>query len=603
MNKSHRRRDASSTAYRPIEDYAAIGNGSTVALIAPDGSIDWLPLPAHDDPPACAAILDRRRGGRFELLPIEPAEARRRYLPDTNVLETVFTTPSGTVAVTDVLTSDSVALPWTELVRRVEGRAGRVAMRWRLSLRRGWDRQPFAFERRGPALVATGDAPQLSLATFDAGEPCVEGDALEGTFAVAAGASAMLALTAVDDEPLPVPRREEVAARVERTISVWRIWAGGIRNEEGDWSDAVRRSALVLKLLIHARTGAILAAPTTSLPERVGGRLNWDYRYAWLRDSAFTLDALLHVGLVAEAHSSLTWLLRAIRNDAPNLRPFYRLDSSVPGGERELDNWDGYRASRPVRVGNAARGQSQLGNYGDVFETVWRYVRAGNHLDPVDAAMLSGIADHACAVWRSRDSGIWELRGEKRHYTLSKIGCWVALDRAARLAATGEIHCDDPSIWLRERDAIARFVHSKARSADGRTYTMAAGDERLDAALLLAPRTGFPDPEGLLGATVDAIRSQLSAGGPLLYRFTGQQAKEGAFVACSFWLVEALAHLGRVEEAGAQLDAMLATASDLGLFAEEIDPGSRRHLGNFPQGLSHLALINAVAAIEVARRT
>ncbi len=585
--------------YAPIEDYAVLGNGRTVALISAAGSVDWFPIPTHDATPVLGALLDRRRGGAFELSPRDDGDAKRRYLPGTNVLETTFTTSSGVVTVTDVLTlHDGVAVPWTELVRCVRARSGRVPMRWRFWPRREWGERPFEFEPVSGGAIANGDSPQLALLSFDAGEPSFGGD-LRGEFVADAETVRMLVVVGVDDEPLPIPDRDEVVERVDSTIDTWERWSRGITCD-GPRAGAVLRSALCLKTLIHSPTGAILAAPTTSLPERIGGALNWDYRYSWLRDSSYTLDALLSVDLVEEAHSSLSWLLRTIRADAPQFRPFYNIDGTRPAPGGVLESVAGYRDSRPVRSGNGAARQLQLGNFGDVFDTVYRYVRAGNHLDGKTATMLGATADHVCDAWKEPDNGIWELRGRRLHYTESKMGCWSALDRAVLLADAGEIDGARRDVWSSARTDIADYVESETFSTRHGCYMMATGDTRMDAAVLRAVRMRYGHTEHLR-STVDTIAAALSAGGPLLYRYSGQDENEGAFVACSFWLVEARAGLGQIDEAERLFEAMAAYANDVGLFAEEIDPGTGHQLGNFPQGLSHLALMNAAASIAKAR--
>ena len=587
--------------YAPIGAYAPIGDGRTVALVADGGAIDWLTLPTIASPTVFAAVLDAAGGGRFTLQPAVPARTTRRYLPDTNVLETEFDTEQGRVRVTDWMsTRNGALLPWFELSRRIEGLTGSVPMRWRVDPRFGYGRDSATLRERDGVPVFSHARLQLAVLAFEAGEPRCRDGAVEGAFDVADGDRGLLTLVGVDDEPIPIPPREEIEARCDSTAEAWRAWVSGMRYE-GAWPDAVARSALALKLLVYAPTGAITAAPTTSLPERIGGPRNFDYRYAWVRDTAFSLDAFDHLGFREQLHQSLSWLLGTSARTHPRLEVFYGIDGSVPSRQSQL-GLRGYRGSSPVVHGNAASGQLQLGTYGDFFQTVWRYVQNGNMLDPATGTRLAEVADALTGIWRRPDSGIWELRGSERHYTTSKIGCWVAFDRAARLAACGQIPDADADRWRAEAEAVAGFVEERCWWPERGSYRMAADMEALDASVLLAARMGYGDPSGeRLNGTIDAVAEELDAGWPLLYRYTGMASEEGAFVACSFWLVEALALAGRTDEARRRMDAMIEAANDVGLFSEEIDPDSHELLGNFPQGLSHLALVNAAAILETTR--
>jgi GH15 family glucan-1,4-alpha-glucosidase len=587
--------------FAPIEAYAAIGDGRTVALVAADGAIDWLTMPAIASPTVFAAILDPGRGGRFALAPAVPARSARRYLTGTNVLQTEFVTEHGRVRVTDWLsTQDGALLPWLELCRRIEGVGGSVPMRWRLEPRFDYGTDAGTPQERGGVPVFVHHRHQLAILSLDAGTARLCEGAVEGAFDATQGTDALLTLIGVDNEPIPIPPREEIEARLEGTIGGWRRWISDM-NYTGEWPEAVSRSALALKLLVYAPTGAIAAAPTTSLPERLGGERNFDYRFAWVRDTSFSLDAFDNLGFRESLHGSLSWLLSASARTHPRLGVFYGIDGSVPEGQSELD-LRGYRGSAPVHLGNGASGQLQLGAHGDFFQTVWRYVCNGNMLDPSTGTRLAEVADALIGIWRTPDSGIWELDDRERHYTSSKIGCWVAFDRAARLAERGEIPADGAGRWRAEAEAVARFVEEDCWWPERGAYRMAPGMEALDASVLLMARMGYGDPAGeRMNGTIDAVGEELDAGWPLLYRYTGMASEEGAFVACSFWLVEALALAGRLDEAVRRMEAMLETVNDVGLLSEEIDPGSRELLGNFPQGLSHLALVNAAAILETTR--
>jgi len=415
------------------------------------------------------------------------------------------------------------------------------------------------------------------------------------------GTTASLAITAAHQEPLVFPSRDELERRLEATCASWRRWAGG-RSYEGPWREAVIRSALALKLLVYAPSGAIAAAATASLPEEIGGVRNWDYRYSWIRDSAFTIDAFLRLGCPAEAHAYFWWLMHATQLTHPRLHVLYRLDGRTRVNERELE-LAGYRGSRPVNVGNGAAEQLQLDTYGELMQTAWLYVCAGNELDGDVARRFARIADHVCASWRQPDAGIWEVRSEPLHFTQSKMLCAVALDRAARLAEQGQLAHRRAPNWRKEERAIRDFVATQCWSPKKRSYVRFAGDDELDASLLLAVLHRYADSgDERIEQTVDAIGREL-ADGPYVRRYTGEDGvsgSEGAFLACSFWLAEALARTGRVERAAQLMEQLLALANDVGLYSEEIDPETGEFLGNMPQGLSHLALISAATAIAEA---
>jgi GH15 family glucan-1,4-alpha-glucosidase len=580
--------------YAAIEDYAAIGDGRTVALVAKDGSIDWLPVPKLNDPPVFSALLDAGGGGFFSLAPVGEHEVERAYAEDTNVLRTTFTSrDGGRVTVTDALTTqDGGLLPWVELARSVECEQGEVELAWHVKPRFEYGLTETTLERRHDGFLAACHGRYLLIRAWDAGDPELSAGAVGGRFTLGEGGRALLVVVMAEKEPIPFPPREEVEDRLDGTAEAWRRWSHDCYS--GEWRDAVVRSALALKLLIQATTGAVAAAPTTSLPERIGGDRNFDYRYAWIRDSAFTLDALARLGFREQLHGSLSWLLKATRGTHPRMEPFYELDGGVPRACSKLD-LAGYRGSRPVFTGNAAEGQAQLGNYGDLLETIHYYVGSGNILDRETALRVAEVADFVCRVWENDDSGIWEL-DEQRPYTISKIGCWVALDRAQKLVEAGEISGDNVATWHETAARVRDFVEERCWSDEKRSYTFYAGSDDLDAAVLLAARNGFCDDRlDRLDSTLEAVRREL-ADGPLVYRYSRQQREEGAFLACSFWLADALVRCGRRDEARALMDELVGLANDVGLYSEEIEPGGRL-LGNFPQALTHLSLINTAASI------
>ena len=587
--------------YARIEDYALIGDGRTSALVALDGSVDWLCLPNLDSPSVFAALLDRERGGTFELQPVDAFEAARRYLPDTNVLETTFTTSTGVVRVVDALTLPGHGLePMRELARSIEGVSGRVNMRWRFAPRFDYGRLVPRWERRGGMIIAGCEGESIALSAWNAGTVvATEGDR-RGTFELAAGERALLAMSTAYAEPLIAAPRRDVEARLGHTIAFWKRWTDE-RHYEGPWKEAVRRSALVLKMLIFAASGASVAAPTTSLPESIGGTRNWDYRFCWIRDSNFLIDALLDLGCYDEARSLFWWFMHATALTEPALHVLYRLDGGTRATERELP-LSGYRQSRPARVGNGAVDQLQLDIYGALFETAWLYSKGHHSLDHDTGVVLARVANRVCDIWRCPDSGIWEVRNGPFHFTHSKAMCWGALHRAVRLAEQGELPARHVDRWRKESAAILDFIDTRCWSESRRSYTRVAGDETLDASLLMLPTIRFPSHERVR-ATVDAISRGLRHD-DFVYRYRvddGVPGNEGCFLNCSFWLVSALARTGRVDQAASMMDRLVARANDVGLYSEEVEPANGTFLGNFPQALVHLALIEA--AIAVGKRS
>jgi GH15 family glucan-1,4-alpha-glucosidase len=586
--------------YAPIRDYAAIGDGRTVALVARDGSIDWLPFPSIDSPTVFGSLLDATRGGSFALAPELPYEVMRRYLPGTNILETTFTTDTGAVSVTDEMTVPAGGLvPLRELVREVKGLRGTVPMRWRVEPRFGYGARPTRLGRRRGIPVVESGADAVAVCSFDAGDPTIEDASVSGRFEIDGGDKALVALSFAHQEPLVFPTRAEIERRTEETHATWNRWSA-CSDYRGPWKEAVDRSGLALKLLFFAPTGAVAAAPTTSLPEEIGGERNWDYRLSWVRDSAFTIDALLSVGCADEAEAFFWWLMQASQLTRPRLQVLYRLDGGPEAPERALD-LRGYRDSRPVRVGNAAVEQLQLEIYGGVFEAAWLYASAGRHIDRDVGGRLAAMADLVCEIWGLPDSGIWEVRSDPVQFTQSKMMCWVALDRAVKLAEKGHIPDGHADRWRSEAAAIRTFVDGHCWSERLGSYVRAAGMEELDASILTGALFGYDDArEGRLSTTIDAIRRDLGRG-PFLFRYLGEDGvsgREGAFLTCSFWLVEALVHARRTTEAAELMDQLVGLANDVGLYSEEIDPGDGTFLGNFPQALTHLSLIGAAVAFE-----
>ncbi len=585
--------------YAPIDAYAAIGDGRSLALITRGGTIDWLCLPELDAPSVFGAILDPAAGGSFALSPAVPFESERRYIDQTNVLETTFRTADGVIRVTDALSRPAgEASPGRELIRRVDGLAGSVPVRWRIEPRFDYGAQPALIERTGDAFILSGqrDELRLGLQCWEAGQPGVAHGALSGAFTAQEGSSALLVLVGERAKPLLLPGRDAAVRRLDGTVAYWRRWVA--RNRfGGQWAAAVERSLLAIGLLADDRTGAIAAAGTTSLPEAIGKQRNYDYRFAWIRDLSFTLDALLRVGFDDLVQQSFSWLLSATRHTHPRVNPVYRLGGDVLGGQESL-TLPGYRNSRPVHLGNQATAQLQLGGFGDFLETAWMYTRHGAVLDPESGARIADIVDLLARIWRRPDAGLWEL-GDYAQYATSKLSCWTAFDRALHLAEEGQVPGRNAARWRIARDELKSYIEHELWSDEKRSYLQKPGSDALDAGCLLAARRGYADPRGeRMNATIDAVRSELSAGGPLLYRYSGMQDQENAFLACSFWCVEALAAAHRFDEATAMMDSLTGLATDVGLYAEEMEPSSRTMRGNIPQALTHLALINAAVLLD-----
>lgn len=585
--------------YLPLARYGALGDGRAVVLSGADGSIDWWCVPNMDSPALFDRLLDGTLGGYFAITPTEPFTSEQRYRDDSNVLETVFTTASGRAKLTESLNSGTAGrLPWAELARRVEGLDGHVAFVLTLRFGRRADTvSPYFARAGGHDVFHVGAVLGLVRCSDNVRIERQDDDGIDGQIAVAQGERATVAIVAGADEPLVVPTIEVIDARIDLSDREWRDWTQAL-----DWSgqlhcDGARRalairSALALKLLLYSPTGAIVAAATTSLPEKVGGPKNWDYRYAWIRDAGYTIKAFLRIGAQAEAKAGFTWLLKRLGQGVPKV--CYTLGGDPVPEVREIDI-PGYRGSKPVVTGNLATDQHQHGIYGDIFETAERFVACGNILDATSAATLSHLADLCADRWRQKDAGIWELP-EVQHYTMSKISCWQALQRAVELADAGQIPTTCRDRWARERDRIMDWIGEHCWDEERGAYLCYPGADGLDASLALAVRFRF-DGQDRLARTLDAIDRELGAGA-FHYRYTGMEQEEGCFLACTFWMVEARAMLGQHDRAETAFAAAMAgLAHGTGILPEMIDPKTGDYLGNLPQGLSHLALIQAIATL------
>ena len=589
--------------YAPIRDYAAIGDGRTVALVARDGAVDWLCLPNVDSPAVFARLLDAERGGSFRLEPKGELQSERRYEEGSNVLETTFHTPSGNACVTDALTlaPGEMLAPLRELVRKVRCVSGTVELTWSLEPRFALGGRRTRIERRGARSVATSGADAVALSSWGAGEQRVEDDRVAGELSLRAGEEALFSLTTAHEQPLVLPGRDDTERRLGHTQEFWPAWSAAARYE-GRWRDAVLRSALALKLLVFSPSGAVVAAPTTSLPEWIGGERNWDYRYTWLRDATYALDSLHRLGYEEEAHAFFWWIMHATRLTAPELKVLYRIDGGVEATEHVEEHLSGYRGSRPVRTGNGALGQVQLDVYGDVMHAIWLYAEKHGDLGGETGKTVAAIADHVADSWQQPDSGIWEVRSEPTHFMQSKALCWVALDRAQRLAELGLIPDRSPR-WRAAAEEVRAFVDEHGWDERRGSYVRASDLREIDASLLTLALFEYERADSpRLRGTIEAICRELKHG-PLVRRYRGEdgvEGDEGSFLTCSFWLADALARVGRIEEAAALMDELVGLGNDVGLYSEEIDPESNAFLGNFPQALTHLALIGAAVSIEGA---
>ena len=589
--------------FLPIRDYAAIGDGRTAALVGRDGAIDWLCLPDFDSPAVFAAILDPDRGGSFSIRPTEAFEATREYLAGSNVLRTTFHTASGTVRVTDAMTlaDESRLSPLREVARRIECLSGRVALTWTASPRFDYGRKAARLEQRGEHIVAADGRAALAFGAWNTGETVIRNATLASEFALSAGDRALISLVGAYAEPLVLVGRDDTEERLDATAAFWPRWSARAEYE-GPWRDAVIRSALALKLLVFAPSGAIVAAATTSLPESLGTGRNWDYRFTWVRDAAYTLDALLSLGYDDEAHAFFWWLMHASRLTRPRLEVLYGIYGGGTTEEIELDRLRGYRGSRPVRVGNAAADQTQLDVYGAAMEAIWLHAQAHGELEAETGAEIAGIADYVAKAWRLADSGIWEVRSAPVHFVQSKAMCWAALDRAIKLAEAGLVP-DRRVRWQAEADAIRAFIDEHGWDEARTSYRRAPELDDVDGSLLTLFLIGYDDPSSeRMQGTLEAVRRDLGAGA-LIDRYRGEDGLEGSqgvFITCSFWMVDALARSGRIAEAETLMDELVGLANDVGLYAEEVDPATNDFLGNFPQALVHLGLINAATSLARA---
>ena len=599
------------SSYPPIADYAAIGDGRTVALVSAEGAIEWLCLPHFSAPSVFAALLDRDSGGLFAISPERRHTSTRRYIDDTNVLETTFSTTAGAVRVTDFMPmpADPHRLePMREVLRIVEGLEGSVALRVIVDPRPDYGRhraQPSRHTALGCAwtwgnelLTLKTDAPLSSSSGTKA-------TALDALVTIAAGSRYSFSLCYTKgDIGCSAPLGAASDRRLASTLAWWKQWASRC-SYEGPYRGVVIRSALALKLMTYSLSGGVIAAPTTSLPEALGGNRNWDYRYCWMRDAALTMRAFTDLGFMEEARAFFAWLLHTTRLTRPNLQVLYDVHGRTDVPEFELSHWEGYARSKPVRIGNGAAEQLQLDAYGGVLSAALDYVRSGAEVQPDEAKLLAGFGRCVLKIWREPDNGIWEIRGGCRHYTHSKVLCWVALDCLLQLHERGVIEVDTARIRA-GREEIAHAIESRAFNTQLQSYVQTFDGDRADASLLLMACLGYKDPnDPRMRGTYDLICKRLGRNG-LLYRYErdvdGLPPGEGAFGICSFWAVDHLVCRGDVDAARKMFEHVISLANDLGLFAEEIDPEDGSQLGNFPQAFTHVGAIFAALSLARAER-
>jgi GH15 family glucan-1,4-alpha-glucosidase len=584
-----------------IEDYALIGDCASAALVSREGSIDWLCWPRFDSEACFAALLGEPEHGRWLIAPRVKAQVTRRYRPDTLILETHFETPDGAAMLVDFMPQ---RCEHSTIVRFIMGTRGQLRMRTELILRFGYGAVvPWVSRTESGALRAIAGPDMVVLHT----PVHLKGKDLTtiGEFTIGRGETIPFVLT-YSPSHLPLPKPTDPTTALEQTEAFWREWASKCR-PAGAWSDAVRRSMITLKALTYGATGGIVAAPTTSLPERLGGKRNWDYRFCWLRDATLTLLGAMHAGYFEEALAWREWLVRAVAGSPNQLQIMYGI-----GGERRLTEWEvpwlpGYGNSTPVRIGNAAHTQLQLDVFGEIMDVYYQARRGGLTGNETGWAIQLEFLQHLAKAWKEPDSGIWEMRGPPQHFTYSKAMAWVAYDRAIKTANTFGLEGPIDE-WRKLRDQICEDVCERAFDKDLGTFTQAYGSKQLDANLLLLPCIGFlPISDPRIENTIAAVERELMSDG-FVMRYSTENVSdalppgEGAFLACSFWLVDVYTLQGRYDEAEGLFRRLVALRNDVGLLSEEYDPRDQRLVGNFPQAFSHLALVNSAYNLTRARK-
>jgi len=594
-------------AYRPISDYGVIGDMHSAALVSGDGSIDWLCLPRFDSPSVFAQILDDGRGGRFQLRPAGKFQSHQHYLPDNNVLVTRFETDSGVAIVADFMPiTPDITQGEHKVIRILRGESGEVQMAAHFEPRLDYARGETALSVEGN--VATGHlgGDAVSLSTLVPLKH--DGPAATARFTLRKGDNVPF-IVSWNADPPPDAATYDAHARLGQTEAFWTFVAQDW-NYAGRWQSIVKRSMLALHLLIYAPTGAVCAAATTSLPEQIGGVRNWDYRFTWIRDAALTMDIFHRLGHTAYTRPFIDWMGNYVTGEDPGheLRAFYSITPTQDGAalvERELDHLQGYRGSAPVRIGNAACQQVQLDVFGEMMLAIDSYERAGGDVDDTLWRLAHYMVESACRRWREKDVSIWEFRTEPRHFTFTKLMCWVALDRGLRLAHACKRPVDFER-WKRTREEIRQDILENGWDEARRSFVQAYGGDCLDAALLFIPMVGFlPGRDPRVLATIDAVWRELGVDG-LVHRYRPEHAddglpgNEGTFNMCSLWMAGSLVAAGRVDEALALFEKLITYGNHAGLYSEMLDPATQAYLGNYPQAFTHIALIHTARNLDRA---
>jgi GH15 family glucan-1,4-alpha-glucosidase len=596
--------------YPPIAEHGLIGDLQTAALVTTDGTVDWFCCPRFDSPSVFASLLDHDNGGRFRIGPEgDDYVTRQLYFPDTAILITRFMTPDGVGEVTDFMPVQDPhrVSDRHRLVRLVRCVRGQMRFAFECAPRFDYGRQEHQLELTEEGAVFRTPTLQLTLHGGGAGAMQRHGDDVRGALTLSAGQAGGVMLESAADGPPRTMTPEELLAMFTSTARFWRGWLAR-SSYRGRWREQVDRSAITLKLLTYAPTGALVAAPTAGLPELVGGERNWDYRFTWIRDGSFSIHALLGLGFTEEAEAFGRWLADRAAEQVGQaegsgpLKIMYRVDGSADLDEQTLDHWEGYAGSRPVRVGNGAADQLQLDIYGELLDSVWLANRNGIRVGHPGWVKLAQLTDWLCEHWDQPDEGVWETRGGRQNFTYGRLMCWVALDRMVRLAQ-GYGRPADLARWVTERDRIYTQIMTHGWNPQRRAFTQHDKTQVLDASLLMMPLVGFVVPSDPLWlSTLDAMDGELVSDS-LVYRYDpsaspdGLLGHEGTFSICTFWYVDALARSGRLEQARLALEKMFTYANHLGLYAEEIGQTGEQ-LGNFPQAFTHLSLINAAITLN-----
>jgi GH15 family glucan-1,4-alpha-glucosidase len=581
--------------YLPITDHGLIGDLHTAALVGVDGRMAWLPWPRFDSPSVFAALLDYERGGDWLLAPADATSSQQHYDGLTAILVTEFETPTGRAELLDWMTPWDGEAPDHDVCRVLRCTEGEIEVVGRLAPRPDYARQSVALQPRGNGVQFDAHGIETHLLSNQPWK--IDGDVATLHTTLRAGDAVQCVLYSGQEVLL-----EDIWASLDRARRFWIDWISACAFPGQRWSDIVDRSAITLKLLTYAPSGAIIAAPTTSLPESIGGVRNWDYRYTWLRDASFTLYAMYRLGFDSEARAFFGWLGERCFSCDPPLQIMYGIDGEEELTEKELEHLEGYRGSRPVRIGNGAYDQRHLDVYGGVVDAAYLYEQRGELFTPEQWTTLQAEIDYVCEHWAEPDQGIWEMRGPAQQHVFSKVMCWLTLDRGIKLAELEGWQYDQER-WMATRDAIRESILTHGWNPERRAFTISYESDELDASLLVMPLIKFlPATDERVLATIERIQEEL-CDGALVYRYRfddGLPEGEGAFLLCSFWMVDALTLAGRIDEAVERFEQLIAYASCHGLLSEEVDPATGTALGNYPQAFSHIGLINSALTLTEA---